>query len=98
MFQQSAMRQIHALAQSGKTVPLEALQQIDSALQLDGAGEPVLSSSMAALIQTATKQAAASGAPVNSPSPLQGKGTPIQSKAPVRLASSSLGTLHDAQG
>lgn len=89
MFRQSALSQIYQLGQKRGPIPLEALQQIDSALELNGAGEPALSSEMGQLIAQATAQAAQQQKPPAAPSPMQ-------SQAPSRLASSSLGSLHDA--
>lgn len=90
MFRSSALSHIYQLSQKRGPIPLEALQQIDSALELNGAGEPALSGEMASLIQQATAQAAQQAKPPAAPSPMQ-------SKAPSRLASSSLGSLHDSQ-
>ncbi len=91
MFRQNALSSIYQLSQRRGPIPLQALQQIDSALSLNGAGEPALSGEMAALIQQATASQAQQQKPPAPPSPMQ-------SQAPSRIASSSLGSLHDDQG
>lgn len=94
MFQTAAMKQIHELSQLRRPIPIEALEQIDSALDLDGAGEPTLSSAMAQLLRQAEQaeeqrlQQEAQNAP---PPP-----GPSQPNGPARLASSALGSLHGA--
>ncbi len=89
MFQTAAMGQIHELAQSKGVIPREALEQIDSALNLDGAGEQTLSSAFADLLKKATAADAQKlQAEASKPQP------PMQSQGPSRLASSSLGSLH----
>lgn len=94
LFRQNALSQIYQLGQKRGPLPLVALQQIDGALDLDGAGQPALSGEMAALITQATQQAAAQGKPPPSPSPAQ-----ANSQAPARIASSALGSIHgDATG
>lgn len=89
MFQTAAMGQIHELSQHKGVIPREALEQIDSALNLDGAGEVTLSSAFADLLKQATaadnKKLQAEAA---KPQP------PMQSQSPSRLASSALGSLH----
>jgi hypothetical protein len=89
MFQSAAMGQIHELSQRRGVIPLEALEQIDNALDLDGAGEPVLSSAFKRLLKTATAKDAEkmkAEAPKQLP--------PMQSQSPSRLASSSLASFH----
>jgi len=89
MFQTAAMAQIHELSQQKGGIPLDALQQIDSALNLDGAGEPILSSAFAGLLkQAAQADAQKTQAEAAKPQP------PMQSQSPQRLASSALGSLH----
>lgn len=89
MFQSTAMKEIHSLSQKGGVIPIEALEQIDSALDLDGAGEPLLSSAYKQLLTQATAKEAEklqAQAPQQQP--------PMQSQGPSRLASSSLASLH----
>lgn len=89
MFQTAAMGQIHELSQHKGVIPREALEQIDSALNLDGAGEVTLSSAFADLLKQATKADAQKlQAEAAKPQP------PMQSQSPSRLASSALGSLH----
>lgn len=93
-FQAAALEQIHALSQERGAIPLEALEQIDSALDLDGAGEPALSSAMAGLIRQAEQseqQRIQQDAAKMPPPP-----GPQVSKGPERLASSALGSIHGA--
>jgi len=92
MFQTTAMKEIHALSQQRKVIPLEALEQIDSALGLDGAGEPILSSAFAKLLQQAGAQQAQKMQQQAPPAP-----QPMQSQASSRMGSSSLASLHGAQ-
>lgn len=92
MFQVAAMKQIDALSRRKRPIPIEALEQIDSALDLDGAGEPTLSSAMADLLRKAEKaeeQRLAQEAQQAPPPP-----GPSQPTGPSRLASSALGSLH----
>jgi hypothetical protein len=89
MFQQAALSHINELSQRGGLIPMAALEQIDSALNLDGAGEPLLSWDMAGLIRQAEAQAAATGQPPPAPSPMQ-------SQQPERIASSAMSALHEA--
>ncbi len=92
MFQTQAMRQIHELSRKRGPIPLEALEQIDGALGLDGAGEPILSSAMASLLeQAAAKDAERLQAESQKLPPPPG---PMPSAGPSRLASSSLASLH----
>ena len=93
-FQAAALEQIHALSQKPGAIPLEALEQIDSALDLDGAGEPVLSSAMAGLIRQAeqSEQQRIEQDAAKAPPPPG----PQVSKGHERLASSALGSLHGA--
>ena len=89
MFQTAAMGQIHELSQKRGVIPLEALEQIDRALDLDGAGEPILSSAFAGLLKQATaKDAEKLQAQAAKPQ------APMQSQSPSRLASSSLASFH----
>ncbi len=89
MFQTAAMGQIHELSQKNGVIPRAALEQIDSALNLDGAGEPTLSSAFAGLLKQAEQaDAQKMQAQASKPQP------PMQSQSPSRLASSSLGSLH----
>lgn len=92
MFQATAMKEIHELSQQRKVIPLEALEQIDSALNLDGAGEPILSSGFADLLKQATAKQAEK-MQTQAPPPPQ----PMQSQASARMGSSSLASLHGAQ-
>lgn len=102
LFQTTALEHLHALGQSGREVPMDALAQLDGALDLKGAGEPLLSPEMARLIQQA--QAAQQGKPAGgppggaSPGATQGQPVPLQSKEPARLASASLASLHGEAG
>jgi hypothetical protein len=107
LFQQSALRHIHELGQSGKLVPMDALVQLDSALALGGAGEPLLGPEMASLVRQAESQAgqqkggaAAPGSPGGPSGASNGGGppVPIRSKEPARLASASLNSLHAEAG
>lgn len=93
-FQTAALEQIHALSQEPGAIPLEALEQIDSALDLDGAGEPVLSSAMAGLIRQAeeSEQKRIAEDAAKAPPPPG----PTVSKGSERLASSALGSIHGA--
>jgi hypothetical protein len=93
-FQSAAMAQIHELSQAGHAIPLEALEQIDSALDLDGAGEPALSSAMAGLIRQAeqSEQQRLEQEQAKMPPPPG----PTISKGPERLASSALGSISGA--
>lgn len=91
MFQTSAMKQIHSLSRKRGAIPLEALEQIDGALGLDGAGEPILSSAMAGLIQQATAKEAER---LEQQAQAQKPQAPMVSQSPSRLASSSLSSLH----
>lgn len=89
MFQTAAMGQIHQLSLKPGGISREALEQIDSALNLDGAGEPTLSSDFAGLLRKAEKaDAQRLQAEASKPQP------PMQSQSPQRLASSALGSLH----
>lgn len=90
MFQTTAMAQIHELSRQKKVIPLEALEQIDAALDLDGAGEPILSSGMAKLLQ----QAGAQEQQRMQQEAQQERQAPMVSKFPSQLASSALGSLH----
>jgi hypothetical protein len=65
------------------------LEQIDSALDLDGAGESTLSSAFKGLLE----QAAAKDAEKMKTQAPQAS-APMQSQGPSRLASSALGSLH----
>jgi hypothetical protein len=89
MFQTAAMSHIHQLSRKKGGVPMDALEQIDAALGLDGAGEPLLSKGMADLLRQAEaqdqEQRQAEG---------QRQAPPMQSQSPQRLASSALGSLH----
>jgi hypothetical protein len=93
-FQSAAMAQIHELSQAGHAIPLEALEQIDSALDLDGAGEPALSSAMAGLIRQAeqSEQQRLEQEQAKMPPPPG----PTISQGPERLASSALGSISGA--
>jgi hypothetical protein len=89
MFQTSAMREIHELSGRPGVISRAALEQIDSALNLDGAGEPTLSSDFAGLLRKAEKaDAQRLAAEASKPQP------PMQSQSPSRIASSALGSLH----
>lgn len=88
MFQQEAMQEIALLGHRGKTIPQQALEQLDTALSLDGAGDPVLSWGMADLIAQAEAMVAQKaqeqpGAPPQ----------PMNFQHPEQLVSSSLATL-----
>lgn len=87
MFQQAAFKHIHELGQRGKAIPFDALEQLDRALDLGGAGEPLLSPDFAAIVTQARAQ---SDQQAQSKPPPQ----PIQSKEPERMTSSALATLH----
>lgn len=54
MFQQAAVSHIALLSQQRRQVPQHALEQLDSALDLQGAADPTLSWAMASLIEQAT--------------------------------------------
>jgi hypothetical protein len=88
------MKQIDALSKRRRPIPIEALEQIDTALDLDGAGEPTLSSGMADLFrkaEQAEEQRLQQEAQAQPPPP-----GPSQPQGPSRLASSALGSLHGA--
>ena len=89
MFQSAAMQQIHQLSQKHGVIPRQALEQIDSALNLDGAGEPTLSSDFAGLLRKA-EQADAQNKQAEATKPQP----PMQSQSPQRLASCALGSIH----
>jgi hypothetical protein len=89
MFQSTALSHINELSERGGLIPMAALEQIDTALQLNGAGEPLLSWEMAGLIRQAEAQAAATGQPPPEPSPMQ-------SQQPERIASSAMSSFHEA--
>jgi hypothetical protein len=89
MFQSTALSHINELSERGGLIPMAALEQIDTALQLNGAGEPLLSWEMATLLRQAEAQAAATGQPPPATSPMQ-------SQQPERIASSAMSALNEA--
>lgn len=91
-FQAAAYGHIHDLAQSGRIIPLQALEQIDRALELDGAGEPTLSQAFVDILNQARAQASQQQPPQPKPP------GPTQSQLPARMASSALGSLHGEAG
>lgn len=91
MFQTTAMGEIHELSRQKRPIPLEALEQIDGALDLDGAGEPTLSSAMADLIRQASAKEAER---MQQQQAQSAQPAPMVSQSPSRLASSSLASLH----
>jgi hypothetical protein len=91
LFQQTALGEIGRIRQSKKRIPMQLLEQIDSALELNGAGEPVLSWEMARLIQMGEQQAAQTGAQPPQASPMQSKGA-------ERVASSAMASIRPEAG
>lgn len=87
MFQTTALKHIGVLAARGKSIPQQALEQIDSALDLDGAGDQTLSWQMAGIIQQATAVSTKQEAPSTLP-PAK------MSKYPSQIGSESLATLN----
>jgi hypothetical protein len=90
MFQQAAFKHIHELGQSGRPLPMAALEQLDRALDLGGAGEPLLSPDFADILNQARQQAEQQQTPTKPTSPMQ-------SQQPERMASSAMATLHGGQ-
>lgn len=91
LFQRVALGEIGRMRQSGKRIPMHQLEQIDTALDLNGAGEPVLSWDMARLIQMGEQQAAQTGQQPPQQSPMQSKGA-------ERVASSAMASMRPEAG
>jgi hypothetical protein len=88
IFQREALQHIALVSHRGQQIPQQVLEQIDTALELDGAGDPVLSWAMADTIKQAEAQAAQQqqGPPKASPQSMN-------FETPDQLVSSSLASL-----
>lgn len=89
MFQQLAVQHIALLGHRGRQIPQQALEQIDTALSLDGACDPLLTWGMADLIASSEAQVAQQKAQAPAGAPPR----PMNFETPENLASSSLATL-----
>lgn len=89
LFQREAIKHIALVSHRGQQIPQQVLEQIDTALDLDGAGDPVLSWSMADVI----KQAEAMAAQQKQAQPQGAPPSPMNFQTPEQLTSSSLASL-----
>jgi len=87
MFQTTALDSIADVRRRGGIIPMDAIEQIDSALSLNGAGEPLLTAEFAAMLRAAEQQVAASG---QQPAPAPSQSQPTSAE---RLVSSSLASF-----
>ena len=91
-YQTAALGGLEELRESGTEVARAELEYLDSVLELEGAGEPLLGWDLANLIEQAGK--AAPEQPGTNTQPSQ---KPIDTAAPERLSSAALGALRGTE-